>query len=267
MTLGVDKQPTILVDSHCHLDMLAEKEDLALVIKRANDNGVKYMQTICTRLDNFANIIKIAEVYPNIFASVGVHPNEVKGQEFSYEQLSALADHQRIIGVGETGLDYYYETSEKLEQISSFHQHIKLSQEKNLPIIVHTRDAEEDTASILGSRIRENSFTGLIHCFTASKDFAKKMLDFGFYISVAGIVTFKNAELLKDVVRFVPLDKLLIETDSPYLAPVPMRGKQNEPAFVEYVAQCIAELKNLTIAEVASQTTNNFFTLFSKATK
>lgn len=255
----------ILVDSHCHLDMLAEKEDLEDIINRAKKFGVKYIQTICTTLDNFPKILKIAESFENVFASVGVHPNEVNGI-VTYKELIHLSNHPKVIGLGETGLDYYYQTSDKLDQIGCFKQHILAAQcNKTLPIIVHTRDAEEDTIDILTSEMRNSSFRGLIHCFTASKHFASKMLDIGMYISIAGIVTFKNADLLKEVVRFVPLDRLLIETNSPYLAPVPMRGKQNEPAFVKYVASCIADLKGAKLEEVTTVTTKNFFDLFSKA--
>ena len=253
-----------LVDSHCHLDLLTEKEDLDEVITRAQNNGIGYIQTICINLENFPNILKISQQYDNVFASVGVHPNEVK-EQITSEKLIDLSNHPKVIGLGETGLDYYYQTAEKDAQVNSFQQHILASQETRLPIIVHTREAEQDTIDILTNSIKNASFSGVIHCFTASKYLAKKMLDIGMYISIAGIITFKNAELLREVVRFVPLDRLLIETDSPYLAPVPMRGKQNEPAFVKYVALAISELKGIDIEIVASATTENFFNLFSKA--
>lgn len=173
--------------------------------------------------------------------------------------------HPKIIGIGETGLDYYYQTTNKVTQILSLEQHILASQQTKLPIIIHTRDAEQDTLDVLSSEIKNYHFPGLIHCFTASKHFAKKMLDLGMYISIAGIVTFKNAIDLQEIVRYIPLDRLLIETDSPYLAPIPMRGKQNEPAFVQYVAEKIADLKEIAIINVANATTNNFINLFSKA--
>lgn len=255
----------MLVDSHCHLDLVAEKEELDGVIKRAVEGGVGYMQTICTSLGNFPVILAIAEKYPNIFASIGIHPNEVKNQTTSHQQLTMLASHPKVIGLGETGLDYYYETASRLAQIACFKEHIIAAQATTLPVIVHTRDAEQDTIDIITNEMKNAPFKALIHCFTASKYLATKMLDLGAYISIAGIVTFKNAESLKEVVRFVPLDRLLIETDSPYLAPVPMRGKQNEPAFVKFVANCIADLKGIEAEEVASKTTENFFALFSKA--
>ncbi len=257
----------ILVDSHCHLDMLIKEgvSELDLFVQRAAEKGVKYLQTICTDLENFPNILAIAQRYPNVYASVGVHPNEVKEQKISAQHLVNLSLHEKVIGLGETGLDYYYETTSKVGQIESFQQHIIAAQQTDLPVIVHTRDAEEDTIDIITSAMRDKPFRCLIHCFTASEAFAKKMLELGVYISVAGIVTFKNAESLKSIVQSLPLSSLLIETDSPYLAPVPMRGKQNEPAFVLHVAEYIAELKGLAVEEVAKQTTDNFFKLFSKA--
>lgn len=255
----------ILIDSHCHLDMLGGSSlELEIFIERARQNHVHYMQTICTRLDNFPQILAIAEKFENVFASVGVHPNEVEGEICMAEQLLDLAKHPKVIGLGETGLDYYYSKAEKNAQINNFRQHIIASSESGLPVIVHTRDAEDDTTSIISEMMEKKPFPFLIHCFTASKEFALKMLDLGGYISVAGIVTFKNASALQEVVKYIPLDRLLVETDSPYLAPVPMRGKQNEPAFTSHVASYIAELKGLAIEEVAEQTTKNFTNLFTK---
>ncbi|WP_410520620.1 TatD family hydrolase [Candidatus Tisiphia endosymbiont of Piscicola geometra] len=251
----------ILIDSHCHLNML--KEDLSAIIARAKDNGVQYMQTICTTLEELPAILEITVKYGNIFASCGIHPNEVK-EITMCKTIVDYSNHPKIIGIGETGLDYYYQTSDKNKQIGSFEQHIQASQSTGLPIIVHTREAEEDTIDILSSEMQNAPFTGLIHCFTSSKHLAKKMLDLGMYISVAGIVTFKNAASLQDIVRYIPLDRLLIETDSPYLAPVPMRGKQNEPAFVKYVAEKIAEIKETNLETVASGTSKNFMSLFTK---
>ncbi|KAJ6644977.1 putative metal-dependent hydrolase YcfH [Pseudolycoriella hygida] len=249
----------MLADSHCHLNML--DGDLSEILERARSNGVKYIQTICTTMEELPTIIGVAEKYENIFASCGVHPNEVK-EIVSYETIIAHSKHQKIIGIGETGLDYYYQTTDKDKQISSLLEHIKASAYRQLPIIIHTREAEEDTRDILTSEMKNSPFPALIHCFTASKVFAKKMLDLGMYISIAGIVTFKNAHDLQEIVRYIPLDRLLIETDSPYLTPVPMRGKKNEPAFVWYVAKKIAELKEKSFEEVATATTQNFLSLF-----
>lgn len=253
----------MLVDSHCHLDMLAEKEDLKAIIARATGSGVEYLQTICTKLEDFPTLVKIIDEFEQAYASVGIHPNDVK-ELTSHQHLIDLAQHDKIIGLGETGLDYYYQATDKDLQISSFVEHIKASQDIKLPVIIHMRDAEADTIDILKSEMNNANFPALIHCFTSNIDFARQVLDLGLYISIAGIVTFKNAESLKEVARFVPIDRLLVETDSPYLTPVPFRGKQNEPAFVKQVAQYIADLKQLSFEEVAFATTNNFFNLFSK---
>nr|WP_253308035.1 TatD family hydrolase [Rickettsia endosymbiont of Ceutorhynchus assimilis] len=253
----------LLIDSHCHLNLLTEAENLDEIIKRADENNVKYLQTICTKLEDLPDILQIAEKYKNVFASVGVHPCEVK-QTVPAEEIIKLSQHPKIIGIGETGLDYYHTPYDKQQQKDSFVQHIHAASVTKLPIIVHTRDAEEDTIDIITSEMKNANFPGLIHCFTSSKDLAKKMLDIGLYISMSGIITFKNALELQEIVKYVPLERLLIETDSPYLAPTPMRGKQNEPAFVRYVAEKVAELKGITSIEVANATTQNFMTLFVK---
>jgi len=256
----------IIVDSHCHLDMLTEYDDIDKIVQRAIDADVKYLQTICTRLDNFENILNIAKKYDNVFASVGVHPSEVE-QVTAASELVKLASDAKVIGLGETGLDYFYNKEPAHHQLQreSFEQHIIAAQENQLPIIVHTRDAEEDTQNIISSGKKSKDFPGLIHCFTASKEFANNMLDLGMYISISGIVTFKNAKDLQEAVKHIPLNRLLVETDSPYLAPVPKRGKTNEPSYTRYVTEFIAQLKGVSMEEVAEQTTDNFFRLFSKA--
>ena len=258
----------IFVDSHCHLDLLSKEKNLDIIVGRAEKAEVKYLQTICTKLENFPEIISIAERFDNIYASVGLHPDEAnKAESISSEQLIKLSAHPKVIGLGETGLDYYHQGYDKNKQKAAFLQHIIASQNTDLPVIVHTREAEADTAEIISTEMHNQNFRGLIHCFTSSKDFAEKMLDQGFYISISGIVTFKNAIDLQQIVAYLPLDKILIETDSPYLAPVPMRGLKNEPAFVPYVAEHIAKIKNITKEKVANQTTENFFKLFSKCKK
>lgn len=256
----------IIVDSHCHLDMLKDYDSTDNIVTRAKEADVQYLQTICTRLDNFKNILSIAKKYDSVFASVGVHPSEVK-EVTPAKKLVELANHEKVIGLGETGLDYFYNKDAEHQEIQreSFEQHIIASQENNLPIIVHTRDAEDDTLNIIKECKKIQDFPGLIHCFTASKEFATKMLDLGMYISISGIVTFKNAIDLQEAAKFIPLDRMLVETDSPYLAPVPKRGKTNEPSYTKYVAEFVAQLKGLDVEEVAEQTTNNFFNLFSKA--
>lgn len=257
----------MLIDSHCHLNLLSESTDLDSVIKRALENNVQYMQTICTKLEDFPTILEMAEKYENVFASVGIHPCEVNNVIVTDSEIITLTAQPKIIGIGETGLDYYHQPYDKKLQKDSLLQHIQAAATTGLPLIVHTREAEEDTIDILTSEMRNSSFPALIHCFTSSKNLARKMLEIGLYISMSGIITFKNATDLQEIVKYVPLDKLLIETDSPYLAPIPMRGKQNEPAFVRYVAEKVAELKNITSKEVANVTTYNFKTLFSKFTK
>jgi TatD DNase family protein len=254
----------MLVDSHCHLNLCT---DHAKVIKRAKAAGVNYMQTIATELSQVDDLLKIAEQHKGIYVSAGVHPCSVKDKSStpSVEELLNLAQHPKIIGFGETGLDYYHPDYNKASQQQSFINHIQASQELKLPIIVHNRNSDQDCAQILTSQYKSDNFPGLIHCFATDTLFAKAVLDIGFYISISGIITFKNIQNLIDVVKYVPLDMLLIETDSPYLAPQPMRGKTNEPAFVKFVAEEIAQIKGVDFLEVAKQTTDNFFNLFSKA--
>lgn len=253
----------ILVDSHCHLDMLTEAESLDLIVSRAYSNDVKYIQTICTNLQHFQTLLDITYKYPQVFTSVGIHPHEVVGENLvNHAILEDLSKHPKVIAFGETGLDYYYGYENKKNQIYSFQQHILAASNTMLPLIVHTRNAEADTIDIITNNMKTSTLCGVIHCFTSNMDFAKKMLDLGMYISISGIVTFKNADIIRDVVKFMPLDRLLIETDAPYLSPVPMRGKTNDPSFVKYIAQHVAELKNTTIDHIAAVTTENFFRLF-----
>jgi TatD DNase family protein len=256
----------MLVDSHCHLNMC---QDVPGIISRAKASGVQYMQTICTDLDQIPDLIKITEEYEGVFASVGVHPCSVKNTADvpGVDRLIQIAKHEKIIGLGETGLDYYHPGYNKQEQNRSFINHINVSQETGLPVIVHTRSADEDTAQFLTSEYKNKAFKGLIHCFASDIALAKKVLDINCYISISGIVTFKNADLIHEVVKYTPLDMLLIETDSPYLAPTPNRGKTNEPSFVTFVAKKIADIKEISLEKVAEQTTNNFFSLFNKASR
>lgn len=256
----------MLVDSHCHLNLPKLKERMDEVVQQALDAGIGCMQTICTELEEYDEIVAITEKYPQVYGSVGVHPSDVgKVRTATAKELVELAQHPKIIGFGETGLDFYYDNSPRHEQQESFEQHILAAQQEPLPVIIHSRDAEQETAEIVISMMQDVQYKALIHCFTASKDFARKMLDTGLYISVAGIVTFKNAVDLQDAVKYVPLDRLLIETDAPFLAPVPMRGKTNEPAYVAHVAKFIAGLKEISQAKLAEITTENFFNLFDKA--
>lgn len=256
-----------LVDSHCHLDFRDFEGELDDVVGRARDVGVGTMVTICTHLSRFEGVRAIAERYENIWCSAGVHPHEAdaEGEAATVEALVALAADPLVVGIGETGLDYYYEHSSRERQQASFRNHIAAARESGLPLIVHTRDADEDTAEILLEEYRKGPFKGLIHCFSTSSYMAEKAMEIGFSISLSGIITFKAAESLRETVRALPLDRLLIETDAPYLAPVPKRGKRNEPSFVAHTGAMLAELKQVGMEELARATTDNFFRLFDKA--
>ena len=256
----------MLVDSHCHLDFPELAEDLDGVLARAADAGVTVMQTICTRLTKFADVLALARAHDNLYCSVGVHPHNVESEPLATPEI--LVEHARaseVIGIGETGLDYFYDHSPRALQRESFRAHAAAARETGLPLIVHTRNADADTVDILADEMRAGAFKGLIHCFSTSRELAEKSIDLGFYISVAGIVTFKKADALREALIGVPLERLLVETDAPYLAPVPLRGKRNEPAFVAHTAACLAELKGVTPEALAEATTDNFFTLFNKA--
>ncbi len=256
----------MLVDSHCHLDYLAKDGDLEEVVARAGRAGVGRMVTICTKLSEFEAVREIAARFDGVLCSVGVHPlvADAVGQDRP-DRLVELAGHPKVVGIGETGIDFYYEHSPRQAQEASFRAHIAAARSTGLPLIVHTRDADDDTVRVLRECAGDGPVSGLIHCFTAGPGLAEAALDLGFYISVAGIVTFKKAEELRDTLRRVPLDRLLVETDAPYLAPVPKRGKRNEPAFVVHTAARLAELKEVDPADLARITTENFFALFAKA--
>jgi TatD DNase family protein len=255
----------MLVDSHCHLNFPDFKDDLDAVIARARDAGVGVMQTICTDMTEFDEVRGIAERYDNIYCSVGVHPNESGNEEIILAKyLIEKTSYHKVIGIGETGLDYHYEKSDRESQKKSFIEHIKAARVTGLPLIVHTRDADEDTVNILTEEMAKGSFKGLIHCFTSSKYLADKVIELGFYISLSGIISFKNAQAIRDAIADVPLDRLLVETDAPYLAPVPYRGKRNEPSFMIYTNKILSELKQITEEECARITTENFFRLFNK---
>ncbi|PJK30159.1 TatD family hydrolase [Minwuia thermotolerans] len=256
----------MLVDSHCHLDYLARDGDLADVLTRARNAGVSPMLTISTKLREFDQVRAIAEAEPDVFCSVGAHPHEAGTEpDTTTAQLVELAAHPKAIGIGETGLDYFYEHSPRQVQRDVFRAHIGAARETGLPLIVHTRDAEDDTIAIVEEEMGKGAWPGLIHCFSGSQRLADRMLAAGLYISISGIVTFRKAEELRDVVRSVPLERLLVETDSPYLAPVPKRGKRNEPAFTAHTAAAVAELKGISPEALADATTANFRRLFAKA--
>jgi TatD DNase family protein len=255
----------MLVDSHCHLNYKGLVEQESDVLERARAAGVGAMLNISTRESEWDAVIGLAEREKDVWASVGIHPHEADQHgDVTAAKLVAKAAHPRVVGIGETGLDYYYDYSDREQQKACFRQHIAAARETGLPIIVHTRDAEEDTAEILTDEMEKGRFAGVIHCFTASADFARIALNLGLYISLSGIVTFKNAKDLQAVAKDVPTDRLLVETDSPFLAPVPNRGKTCEPAFVDDTARFVAQLRNIDPAELAKLTTDNFVRLFSR---
>lgn len=256
----------MLVDSHCHLNFPDFKDDLDAVIDRARAAGVGVMQTICTELAEFDEVLGIANRYDGVYCSVGVHPNDSQKAEIAKkEDLIARTSHKKVIGIGETGLDYHYENSPRELQQVSFRNHIAASRETGLPVIVHSRDADEDTVRILAEEMDKGPFKGLIHCFSSTKYLAEESVKLGLYISLSGIVCFKNSQDIRDTVKGLPLDRLLVETDAPFLAPPPHRGKRNEPLFTIYTNKMVAVVKAITQEECATQTTANFFALFNKA--
>lgn len=256
----------MLVDSHCHLDFKDFDDDRDDVLARAKAAGVDLMVTISTKITEAEKIIKLAETSEALVCSVGIHPHEAgREPETNAAQLVALAKHEKVVGIGETGLDYFYEHSPRDAQQRNFRAHIEASRKSRLPLIVHARDADEDTADILEDEMGKGDYPGLIHCFTAGPELARRALDIGFYISISGIATFKNATDLRETIKAVPFERLLVETDAPFLAPVPHRGKRNEPCFVADTAAMLAELKGVSTEELARITSDNFFTLFSKA--
>ena len=254
------------IDSHCHLNYKGLVEEQEEVLARARAAGVSAMLNISTRANEWDEVIGLAERESDVWASVGIHPHEADiHPDVETSTLVDRAGHPRVVGIGESGLDYYYDKSDRDRQRASFRAHIAAARETGLPIIVHTRDAEDDTHQILAEEMEKGPFTGVIHCFTASADFGRKALDLGLYISISGIVTFKNARDLQDAAREIPADRLLIETDSPFLAPVPHRGKPCEPAFVADTARFLAELRGEPLEQLAETTSANFRTLFTKA--
>jgi TatD DNase family protein len=252
----------MLVDSHCHLDYAAP-EERAEILARARRAGVATLLTISTKLGEFAGVRTIAESDADVWCSVGIHPHEAAAEaDPGVAGLVSLTEHDKVVGIGETGLDFYYEHSPRPQQEALFRVHCVAARETGLPLIVHTRDADPETAAILA---QEKPPAGVIHCFSTGRQLAEKALELGFYISLSGILTFKTAESLRAIARDVPLDRLLVETDAPYLAPVPMRGKRNEPAFIVHTAALLAELKGISVDELAQATSENFFRLFGKA--
>ena len=256
----------MIIDSHCHLTYEPMTSSLEETITRANNEGVKYLLTISTDDKNYSNILKIVKNFNCVYGSYGIHPHEAHKHNKikSVNIIEKVKLSKKIIGIGESGLDFYYNHSEKKDQIDCFLEHIDASQKTNLPIIVHTRSAENETFEILKSALKHNEFKILIHCFTGTKEFAFKLLDLGAYISASGIITFKKSHELAQTFKQIPNDKILVETDSPYLSPEPIRGKSNEPSNIIHTVKFLANLKNISYEELSSKTSKNFFNLFGK---
>lgn len=255
----------MFVDSHCHIDFPDFNEGVQTLLDHMHTAGVGHALCVSVNLENYPRVLALAETYPNLFASVGVHPDHDEGREPSADELVKLAAHPRVVAIGETGLDYYRMKRDDVDwQRARFRAHIRAAREAGKPLIIHTRNSADDTLAIMAEE-DAGAAGGVMHCFTESWDVAEAALAMGFYISFSGIVSFKSAKDLKDVARRVPLERMLIETDSPYLAPVPHRGKRNEPAYVRHVAEEIARLRDIPLAEVEAATTDNFFNLFRAA--
>ena len=256
----------MIIDSHCHLNYEPMSSALSETIDRANKDGVKYLLTISTEDNSFEKILKIVSNYECVYGTYGIHPHEAKNFKKikSKDIIERINSSKKIIGIGETGLDFYYNHSEKKDQIESFEEHIHAAQTSNLPLIVHTRDAESETLDLLKKRKIEKDFKILIHCFTGTKNFAFKLLDLNAFISASGVVTFKKSVDLANTFKEIPNDKILVETDSPYLAPVPLRGKPNEPSYIIHTVKFLSQLKNISFESFSDITTNNFFKLFGK---
>ena len=256
----------MIIDSHCHLTYEPMSLSLNETILRANNDGVKYLLTISTEDKSYKNILKIVNNYSSVFGTYGIHPHEAKNHKLIKSEyiIKKINENKKIIGIGETGLDFYYNHSEKKDQISLFLEHIEASQKINLPLIVHTRSAEDYTLKILKESSQRKNLKILIHCFTGSKEFAFKLLDLGAYISASGVVTFKKSKDLTETFKEIPLNRILVETDSPYLSPEPLRGKSNEPSHIIHTVKYLSNLKNISFEKFSETTTQNFFNLFGK---
>ncbi len=255
----------MFIDSHCHIDFPELSDRLPAILRKMEENQVSHALCVAVTMPEFPQVLALAEAHPNIYASVGVHPDYEDTEEPDVATLVRLAAHPRIVAIGETGLDYYRLSGDLEWQRQRFRTHIRASRESRKPLIIHTRSASEDTLRIMreeGAGIADGGVAGVMHCFTESLQVAEAAIEMGFYISFSGIVTFKSARELQAVARAVPLERMLIETDSPYLAPVPMRGKTNEPGFVRHVAEFLADLKGVPLQTIAEVTTHNFRTLF-----
>lgn len=255
----------MLVDSHCHLDFPELQADLDGVIARAANAGVGCMLTICTRVSAIPTVLEIAERYRQVYAAIGIHPHSVEAHGvLSVDEIASWTEHPKVVGIGETGLDYYYDKSPRDQQRASFANHIEAARQTRLPFIVHTRNADADTAAILDEAMAKGAVPGLLHCFSSGRTLAEQAVAHGMYVSFSGILTFRNSDEIRATAKDLPSDRLLVETDAPFLAPVPKRGKTNEPAFTSYTAARLAEVCGQSADAMADATTDNFFRLFSK---
>jgi TatD DNase family protein len=256
----------MLVDSHCHLDFPDFAPETGDIVERARRAGIGHMLTICTQVRKFAGVLAIAERFADVTCSVGTHPHSAtEERDVSLHEIVAPASHPRVVAIGEAGLDYFYQHSSREDQEAGFRRHIAAARETGLPLVIHTRDADADTASILREEMAAGPFKAVLHCFTGGRTLAETGVELGLYVSFSGILTFPKSEALRETAAALPLDRLLVETDAPYLAPQPHRGKRNEPAFVRHTAKVLAQVKDVSEAEIAELTTANFFTLFAKA--
>lgn len=256
----------MLVDSHCHLDFPDFASELDAVVDRAREAGVSHLVTISTRVRRFHEIKAIAERFENVFCTVGTHPHQAAEEpDVTASELVALAAHPKVVGIGEAGLDYHYDNSPREAQAHGFRTHIAAARETGLPLVIHAREADDDVAAILEEESAKGAFPFLLHCFTAGADLASRAVALGGYVSFSGVITFKNSAALREIAAGLPHDRILVETDAPFLAPIPHRGKRNEPAFVRETAKMLAQARGVGLDDIARQTSDNFFTLFSKA--
>ena len=256
----------MIIDSHCHLLHSKSEKMIPEIIEDAKINDVRILLNISTQPEEFNKIIDVSNEYENVYSSIGIHPHSASlMSNKNYLLINELTKNPKVIGIGETGLDFYYNYSEKKEQIENLEKHIDIAQENNLPIIIHMREAEEEIMRIISKRFKEKEFSGVFHCFTGSQKFADLIQSLNFYISISGIITFPKSENIRNVVKNYPLNKILVETDAPFLAPVPLRGKINEPAYIKYTVEYLSKILDLSSSEFGNITSNNFFRLFSKA--
>ncbi|RMF10055.1 MAG: TatD family deoxyribonuclease [Alphaproteobacteria bacterium] len=255
----------MLVDSHCHLDFPYLSGQLDAVMTRAREAGVEMMVTICTRVRRFPEVLAIAQAHDNVYCSVGTHPHYADEEsDIGLDELVRLAEHPKVVAIGEAGLDYFRDNAPRTDQERGFRTHIAAARETGLPLVIHTRDADEDTARILEEEMEKGAFSAVLHCFTAGRELAMRGIALGLYVSFSGVLTFKKSDALRAIAAELPMERLLVETDAPYLAPEPMRGKKNEPAWVAHTAACLARVKGVSEEEIARVTSNNFLSLFSK---